>query len=64
MDIKTRLDELKLNPDNAVVIGSGVLNALNLRESKITGAKFWTMVYLKLEQAGLSPAKLGNLRIC
>ena len=34
LDIGTKLNELKLNPGNAVVIGSGILNALNLRESK------------------------------
>ena len=34
MDIKSKLNELGLNPDNSVVIGSGILNALNLRESK------------------------------
>lgn len=34
LDIKTKLNELGLNPDNAVVIGSGILSALNLRESK------------------------------
>ncbi len=34
MQIKSKLDELGLNPDNAVVIGSGILSAFNLRESK------------------------------
>lgn len=34
LDIGTKLNELKLNPGNAVVIGSGILNALNLRKSK------------------------------
>ena len=34
MNIKDKLDEIGLNPDNAIVIGSGILNALNLRESK------------------------------
>lgn len=34
MDIKSKLNELGLNPDNSVVIGSGILNALGLRESK------------------------------
>ncbi len=34
VDIKNRIDEIGLNSDNAVVIGSGILNALNLRENK------------------------------
>lgn len=34
LEIKTKLDELGLTADNAVVIGSGILSALNLRESK------------------------------
>jgi len=32
--IKSKLDELGLNPDNAVIFGSGILNALNIRASK------------------------------
>lgn len=34
MNIKDKLEDLAITPDNCVVIGSGVLNALNLRESK------------------------------
>lgn len=34
LEVKTKLDELDLNPDNSVVIGSGISSALNLRESK------------------------------
>lgn len=34
MEIKNKLNELGLNSENAVIIGSGILNALNLRESK------------------------------
>ncbi len=34
MVIKNKLNELGLNSDSAVVIGSGILSALNLRESK------------------------------
>ncbi len=34
MNIKNKLDELGLTSDNAVVIGSGILGALNLRESQ------------------------------
>jgi len=33
MEIKNKLNEMGLSPDNAIVIGSGVLNALKLRES-------------------------------
>lgn len=32
-NIEVELNNLGLNSDNAVVIGSGILNALNLRES-------------------------------
>lgn len=34
MEIKSKLGELDLHPRNAVVIGSGILNALCLRENK------------------------------
>lgn len=34
MNIKDKLIEIDLNSDNSIVIGSGILNALNLRESK------------------------------
>lgn len=34
MNIKSKLDELGLNPDNSVIIGSGILSALDLREGK------------------------------
>lgn len=33
IDIKQKLSELSLNPANSIVIGSGILNALNIRES-------------------------------
>jgi hypothetical protein len=33
MEIKSKLDEMGLISDNAIVIGSGVLNALKIRES-------------------------------
>jgi len=33
MEIKGKLNELGLNPDNAIIIGSGILNALKVRES-------------------------------
>lgn len=34
LDIKISLNKFDLNPDNSIVIGSGVLNALGLRESQ------------------------------
>jgi hypothetical protein len=34
MEIKNKLIELGFNSNNCIVIGSGILNALNLRESK------------------------------
>lgn len=45
LEVKTKLDELGLNSDNSIVIGSGILRALNLRESKdidvvVTGEKY------------------------
>ncbi|MEK9153672.1 MAG: hypothetical protein AAB723_03685 [Patescibacteria group bacterium] len=33
MKIKDKLNEMGLSPDNAVVIGSGILNVLKIRES-------------------------------
>lgn len=33
MDFNKLLDEIGLNSDNSVVIGSGILNALNIRKS-------------------------------
>lgn len=33
MNIKSYLDKLKLDSSNSIVIGSGILNALNIRES-------------------------------
>lgn len=34
LKIKTILDKIDLNPNNSIVIGSGILSVLNLRESK------------------------------
>ncbi|MDD4662226.1 MAG: hypothetical protein PHG24_03010 [Candidatus Pacebacteria bacterium] len=34
MKIKNYLDKFKLNKDNCIVVGSGILKALNLRENK------------------------------
>ena len=34
MDIKTKLNKFGLDTKNTIVIGSGILNALNLRENK------------------------------
>ncbi len=34
MEIKNKLNEIGLNSNNAVVIGSGILSALNLRQNK------------------------------
>lgn len=34
MEIKGKLNELGINYENSIVIGSGILNALGLRESK------------------------------
>lgn len=33
MEIKSKLNEAGLSPDNAIIIGSGILNALKIRES-------------------------------
>ncbi len=33
INIKRKLSELSLTPENSIVIGSGILNALNIRES-------------------------------
>lgn len=34
MNFRAQLEDLGLNPENSIVIGSGILNALNIRESK------------------------------
>ena len=34
MDIKTKLNKFGLDTKNTIVIGSGILNTLNLRENK------------------------------
>ena len=34
MDIKSKLDEIGLSPENSVVIGSGILDALEIRGNK------------------------------
>ena len=34
MDIKEKLEKMRLTPGNSIVISSGILNALGLRESK------------------------------
>ena len=52
MDIKGKLDELGLNPHNAVVIGSGILNALNLRESKDIDVVVTEETYKELSDNG------------
>lgn len=33
IDIKSKLSQLSLTPENSIVIGSGILNALKIRES-------------------------------
>ena len=61
MEIKNNLIALGLNTDNAIVIGSGILNALNLRESKdidvvVTEEKYWELAgnnrFRKLQNHG------------
>jgi hypothetical protein len=34
MNIKEELEKFNLTPDNCIVVGSGILNALNIRKSK------------------------------
>ena len=50
MDILTKLNELNLNPDNSVVNGSGVLNALGIRLSGDVDLVVPVTVYSELEQ--------------
>lgn len=52
LEIKTKIDELGLNPDNAVVIGSGILSALNLRESKDIDVVVMEEKYKELSDTG------------
>lgn len=51
MDILTKLNELNLNPENSVVIGSGILNALDIRNSNDVDVIVPQNVYTELEQA-------------
>lgn len=50
MHIKNKLNDIGLTPDKAVVIGSGILNALNLRESKDIDVIVTKDAYSKLER--------------
>jgi hypothetical protein len=52
MNIKNELDKFDLNTDNAVVIGSGILNALNIRESKDIDVVVSLDKYLELKVDG------------
>ncbi|MDD5750505.1 MAG: hypothetical protein PHU56_02545 [Candidatus Pacebacteria bacterium] len=52
LDIKNKLDELGFNADNAVVIGSGVLNALGIRPSNDIDAVTTELKYRELASDG------------
>ena len=51
MNIKLKLEEIGLNPGNSIVIGSGILNALNIRECKDIDAVVDKNTYSKLSAA-------------
>ncbi|KKR06019.1 MAG: hypothetical protein UT34_C0001G0059 [candidate division WS6 bacterium GW2011_GWF2_39_15] len=50
IDIKQKLSELSLTSENAIVIGSGILNALNIRESHDIDVIVDTETYNRLKQ--------------
>ncbi len=50
INIKQKLSQLSLTPDNSVVIGSGILNALNIRESHDIDVIVSRQMYNKLKQ--------------
>lgn len=52
MDIRGELERLGLSPESAVVIGSGILNALHLRESKDIDVVVREKTYKKLKRSG------------
>src|SRR3954470_16674257 len=52
MNIKSSLNGIELNADNAVVIGSGILNALGIRESDDIDLVVDASTYAKLANSG------------
>lgn len=50
IDIKEKLSALSLTPENSVVIGSGILNTLNIRESHDIDVIVDTETYNRLKQ--------------
>lgn len=62
MQIKNKLDELDLNPDNSIVIGSGILNALKLRESKDIDLVVPEAKYKELAKSGDFKKELNHGR--
>lgn len=48
MNIKDELKKLGLSPDNSIVIGSGILSTLGIRESKDIDVVVDENVYLRL----------------
>jgi hypothetical protein len=51
MNFKFKLDEIDLTPDNSVVIGSGILSALGVRESNDIDLVVTAEVYGPLRQS-------------
>src|SRR3989344_1534874 len=50
MNIQSKLDEIGLTPENSIVIGSGILNALNIRESNDIDLVVDESSYIRLSQ--------------
>lgn len=48
MDIKRELDKIGLNPNNTIVVSSGILNTLNIRKSKDIDVVVTDDIYIKL----------------
>jgi hypothetical protein len=52
MDIKENMNSIGLDPENTVVIGSGILNALNIRNSNDIDMVVAESAYERLDASG------------
>ena len=62
MDIKSNLEKFGLNPENSVIIGSGILSALHLRESKDIDVVTTVSKYESLHSTGIFAEKQNHGR--
>ncbi len=59
MNFRKSLDKLGLGPDNAIVIGSGILEILGIRESKDIDLVVDRRAYDRLESSGAFEKKIN-----